>query len=288
MSSHSQFATDEPDFELQMQSLAEEAQQVLGERTGGKRQQPGFLEFFRPLVQHMETLSRAMTENTMAIARLEETAGAHAARLEEAVGTQSALPRMISSIHDTLDQKNKLNQRLFDALHSELKDYKDAFLLEVFHRPIACDLITLFDDLSELHRQTKALAEEQQKHLHAAECCGGEACAQSLDHVHSLGTRLDHAVHSVLEVLARMEVRKVAPCVGRLDKHKQRVVSVERAQTSEEDMQVTASLKPGFLWRERMLRPEEVIMKKWRSPDAPAPQHTGHGPAHGSFSASQK
>jgi len=33
---------------------------------------------------------------------------------------------------------------------------------------------------------------------------------------------------------------------------------------------VAASLKPGFLWRERTIRPEEVIVKKWR-PEAAAP-----------------
>ena len=280
--------TEEADFELQMQSLAEEAQQFLGsERPGGdKRQQPSFLEFLRPLVQHMETLSRAMTENTMAIARLEETAGAQTARLEETAGAQAGLPRMISSIHDTIDQKNKLNQKLFDALHGELKDYKDAFLLEIFHRPIAVDLITLFDDLSELHRQAKAFAGEQQAELAASKCASGGACAHALDHVHNLSTNLDHAVHSVLEVLERMEVHRVEPSIGRLDKQRQRVVSLERAASREEDMLVSASLKPGFLWRERMLRPEEVVVKKWRNPDAAADQAraAGGNPAPGSIS----
>lgn len=290
--SQSETSAPEADFELQMQSLAEEAQQFLGggERpVGDKRSQPSFLEFLRPLVLHMETLSRAMTENTMAIARLEETAGAQAARLEEAAGAHAGVPRMISSIHDTIDQKNKLNQKLFDALHGELKDYKDAFLLEVFHRPIAVDLITLFDDLSELHRQAKMFAAEQGTQAAASRCAGGGACAQAMEQVRNLGTNLDHAVHSVLEVLARMEVRRVPPCVGKLDKQKQRVVSLQLARTREEDMQVAASLKPGFLWRERLLRPEEVVVKKWRDPEsALAPDRSSGGLAALPAALSQK
>ena len=80
----------DPNFDLQMKSLADEAQQFLDDRSG-RRSQPSLLEFLRPLVQHMELLGRTMTENTMAINRLEETTGAQAARLQETVGAQAGL-----------------------------------------------------------------------------------------------------------------------------------------------------------------------------------------------------
>jgi molecular chaperone GrpE (heat shock protein) len=264
---HPETLLQEPDFEIQMKSLAEEAQQFLGDRPGaGRKSSPSFLEFLRPLVQHMESLSRAMTENTMAISRLEEAAGAQAARLEETAGTQAGLPRMISSIHDSIEQKNRLSQRLFDALHDELRSYKDSFLLDVFHRPIARDLITLFDDLSELHRQTTTLISEQE---HVTTPGNGHG-AHGLDRLKTIATNMDHIVHFVLEILARMEIQRVEPCTGKLDKQRQRVVSLERAVTPEEDLQISASLKPGFIWRERMLRPEEVVVKKWKETTAPA------------------
>jgi molecular chaperone GrpE (heat shock protein) len=265
----------EPDFEIQMKSLAEEAQQFLGDRPGmGRKSQPSLLEFLRPLVQHMETLSRAMTENTMAVSRLEEAAGAQAARLEETAGAQTGLPRMISSIHDSIEQKNRLSQKLFDALHDELRTYKDSFLLDLLHRPIARDLITLFDDLSELNRQTATFISEQERENAAG---NGHGCP-GLDRMKTLATNMDHIVHFVLEILARMEVHRVEPCTGKLDKQRQRVVSLELAATPEEDFQISASLKPGFMWRERMLRPEEVVVKKWKETAAPA----------GSLAVSQK
>lgn len=260
---------EEPDFELQMKSLAHEAEQFLDDRAGGKKQQLSLLEFFRPLIQHMELMSRAMTENTLAITRLEEAAGTQTARLEENTGAHAGLPRLLSSMHENFDQKNKLNQRLFDALHEELRGYKDGFLLEVFHRPIARDLVTLYDDLSELHRQMRAsIAEQEQQESLVENAEPSPALARS----RNVATGMDHIIHALLEILARIDVQRAEPSTGRLDKQKQRVVALETAQNPEEDLHVVSSVKPGFIWRERLLRPEEVIVKKWKEqrPAAPA------------------
>ena len=82
--------------------------------------------------------------------------------------------------------------------------------------------------------------------------------------VANLATNLDHVTDSLLEVLARMDVHRADPSGGKLDKHTQRVLNVEPARSPEEDLTVIASVKPRFIWRERTLRPEEVVVKKWR------------------------
>ena len=267
-------AADDPEFEVQMKSLAEEAEQFLcgsdparGER--GKPSQPSLVEFLRPLVQHMETLGRVMTENTMAVARLEEAASAQAARLEEAAGAQTSVPRLFSSLHESIDQKNKLNDKLFSALHEELRGYKEELLLEIFHRPIARDLIMFYDDLSELLRHGKTLVCGPHRHDEkSGDFFGGEKKAERTcsERVHNFVTGLDHTIHALLEVLARMQVQRLSPSSGRLDKQKHRVIAVEAASASEEDLQIVASVKPGFVWRGRLLRPEEVIIKRWKGP----------------------
>ena len=66
-----------------------------------------------------------------------------------------------------------------------------------------------------------------------------------------------------------MDVRRLDPSTGKLDKLNHRVLHTESAQYPGEDLTVSASVKPGFLWRERTVRPEEVIIKKWR-PENPA------------------
>jgi hypothetical protein len=241
----------EPDFDLQMRSLAEEAQNLLdGDKATGKRSDAGAIEIIRPLIQHVESLGRAITENTMAIMRIEETVLAQS--------NIATLPRLLTTLHDDLENRNGVNQKLFDAMHEELKGYKDGFLLEVLHRPIIRDLILLYDDLSGLHRRTAAFigtfqAGTESPDLHSAQ-----------SQLRLLTTNLDHILASVLEVLARMDVRRLDPSSGKLDKLNQKVLNVEPADSPADDLTVSASLKPGFLWRERTVRPEEVTVKKWR------------------------
>lgn len=232
---------ENPDFEVRMKSLTTEAQQLRGDRADPKSPQH-FLEMLRPIVIGIESLGRAMTENTIALERL-----------ESAAALQRALPSLMGAIQENLMQKNCVNQELFDALHGELRSYKDGFLLEVFHRPIVVDLITLFDDLSALHRQTAACVEDPQS--------GPAATAVQL---RNFNTNLDHILHSLLEILARMEVQRLEASTGKLDKQKQRAVSVELADCKEDDQLISVSVKPGFRWRERLMRPEEVVIKKWK------------------------
>ena len=85
-----------------------------------------------------------------------------------------------------------------------------------------------------------------------------------------LATNLDHIVDALLEVLARMDVRRLEPSGGgKLDKLNQRVLNTQPAEHPGEDLTVASSLKPGFLWRERTIRAEEVTVKKWKPENAP-------------------
>jgi hypothetical protein len=245
----------EPDFDLQMRSLAEEAQHVLEAVPGGRRPEPALIDFLRPLAQHIESLGRTVKDNTMAIMRIEETvlAQSHIA----------TLPRLITALHDDLENRNGVNQKLFDALHDELRGYKDGFLLEILHRPLIRDLILLYDDLSELHRRTAASLDT----LDISDPALQSARAQ----LQTLATNLDHIVDSLLEILARMDVQRLEPSHGKLDKVNQRVLNTIPALSPSEDLTVASSLKPGFLWRERTVRPEEVIVKKWKPENGAVP-----------------
>jgi len=138
----------EPDFDLQMRSLAEEAQQHADVEKPAEKLEPAVPEALRPLVAHLELLGRAVRENTMAIMRIDESIAAQS--------NIAGLPRLITTLHEDLENKNGVSQKLFDALHDELRGYKDGFLLEVLHRPLIRDLILLYDDLSEIHRRTAA------------------------------------------------------------------------------------------------------------------------------------
>jgi molecular chaperone GrpE (heat shock protein) len=232
----------EPDFDLQMKSLAAEAEQQREETRTEPHAQTDLAEALKPLVAGMDSLRRAIGENRAALERLREK-----------VSTQDALPELIGNVQETIAEKNCLNQSLFDSLHEELRTYKDGFLLEILHRPVACDLITLFDDLSLLHNRT-------QEFLTGSD---GEDAPAFLQ-VKTFNTNLDHVLHSLIEVLARIGVQRLAASAGKLDKQMQRVVLVQSADAQEEDLQIVSSVKPGFMWRERLLRPEEVVIKRWK------------------------
>ena len=51
---------------------------------------------------------------------------------------------------------------------------------------------------------------------------------------------------------------------GKLDMVTQRALAVELADDPEEDGNIVRTLKRGFMWKGRVFRPEEVVMKKWK------------------------
>jgi molecular chaperone GrpE (heat shock protein) len=235
------------DFAENMKALADEAQKHM-EDGSYRKTPPTFLQMLRPLVLGLEALSRATTENTMTLTRLESASHNH-----------EALPRMISDIQEKVDGRNNVNQQLFDALHEELKGYKDAFILEALQKPLVRDLIALYDDITEIHRQMVVF-----KGALDAMPQGSLPGHSVSSHLNTVGTNLDHTVHFLVEIMARMELTPLEPHTGKLDKTLQRAVDVEPADSEAEDGDIVSSMKQGFLWRGRIIRPEEVVVKKWK------------------------
>lgn len=258
------------DFDSQLRGLFQEAEQQIENREAAARQSDDEKEqeitrrveermakayvsvpqMLRPMVQGLEAVTRAAGENTSVLHKLEK---AH----EESLAAKVDLPGLISGLHEVLDQKNGLNQRMFDALHEELKGYKDGFLLESVHKPIIRDLISLYDDLSAIHRQMQESVAE------AARLSEGPAL-KLFEQLKTMDTNIEHNCEFIVEVLARLEVVMLPFGTGKLDKHSQRAVAVEIAEDPDDDGLVIRSVKPGFSWKGRVLRPEEVIIKKWK------------------------
>jgi molecular chaperone GrpE (heat shock protein) len=199
----------------------------------------------RPMVLGLEAISRATGENAQVLQRIDrlhlETTGAH-----------QSLPALISALEALLEQKNSVSQRMFDALHEELKDYKDGFLLESILKPVIRDLISLYDELTTIHRQMEQC-------LRDAAAGSGEA---TLDRFGRMEMNLSHHCEFVIEILARLEVSMMPVGVGPLDKQAQRAVAIEMVDDPALHMTVARSVRRGFLWKERVLRAEEVVMNR--------------------------
>lgn len=222
-----------------------------GENAGSRASQLSLLQLLKPLVLGLEAVSRATGENTGVLKKLETAA-------DEATKAHKELPGVVSDLRIMLDTKNGISQSMFAALHEELQGYKDGFLLDSVHRPIIRDLISLYDDVSEIQRQVGVAI---------AAAVNASLCADGLELVGRLRTieiNIEHNLGFIIEVLNRLEVSLMPPHTGKLDKQTQRAVSVELAEDPDEDGMVVRAVKRGFLWKDRLFRAEEVIIRKWK------------------------
>lgn len=159
----------------------------------------------------------------------------------------SAQLRKIDEHLLALRNTESVNHRLFNTLHQELKTYRDNFLRDSLQKPFIRDLIVLFDDLSSLAGQMQNVS--------ASNDLKPGKLGQWSDN-------LDNALHSLIEIMNRMEVSEIEP-KDKVDRTLHKVVSYEPADYAEEDGQIMMRLRRGFTWREQVLRPEEVVAKRF-------------------------
>lgn len=209
------------------------------------------IQLIKPLVLGLESVSRATGDNTALLKKIDTAA-------TEASEAKKELPSVVAELRAIIDARGLVSQNMFAALHEELKGYKDGFLLDSVHRPIIRDLISLYDDVSEIQRQiASAIAAAMEAKL----CSGGMELAEKL---RTIEMNIEHNLGFITEVLNRLEVTLMLPHEGKLDKQTQRAVAVELAEDPDEDTNVVRSVKRGFLWKDRLFRAEEVVIKKWK------------------------
>ncbi|MCE9609889.1 MAG: nucleotide exchange factor GrpE [Chthoniobacter sp.] len=260
------------DFDSQLRGLFQEAEKqiedhhaatrpVLERTARGEEVSRGgasLPQMLRPILLGIQAAARTAGENTLMLQKIGD-------RLDLRTETASAVAAdsgaggadLVTNLRTLLEQKNGVNQKMFAALHEELKGYKDGFLLETVHKPIIRDLISLHDDVSKIHRQM------QQTVLEVAEVSGG-MFSEFFERLKTVATNIEHNCGFLIEVLARLEVNVLPEGRGKLDMVTQRAMKVEAAESPEEDGEVARSLKPGFMWKGRVFRPEEVVIKKWK------------------------
>jgi molecular chaperone GrpE (heat shock protein) len=228
--------TDE--FAATMQQLSAEAEKTLPE-SGRNGSMNG--EQFAKILQELRTLNGRMNGFEKAVlGRLEKLESAEKSDFAEQLRTMDG---HLVALRNT----DTVNQRLFDSLHDELIKYRDNFLHESLQKPFIRDLVILFDDLSGLLSQLQTAVE------------ANEGKRGALGHWRD---NLENAIHSLTEILHRMEVSEIEPRET-VDRALHRVISFEPADFAEEDGQIIMRVRRGFLWRDQVLRPEEVVAKRF-------------------------
>jgi molecular chaperone GrpE (heat shock protein) len=133
-------------------------------------------------------------------------------------------------------QNDTVQQKAFDQLYEELRQYKEDFLFQT-EKPFLLDLLLFYDSLNwfqqSLQRQEMS----------------PDVVADSFQYL----------LDEFLELLYR---RDVVPCESapRFDRRLHKAVRVIPSSNPVEDWKVQAILKRGFVRGERLLRAEEVAV----------------------------
>ncbi|MEO7933726.1 MAG: nucleotide exchange factor GrpE [Chthoniobacterales bacterium] len=209
-------------------------------------------ETIHKLVKSVGSISLATQENQRQYAAI-------ATSLEKQSG---ALPKL-EALQKHLDHSHKVetaNQRLFDVMHSELKGYKDNFLFDALQKPVIRDLLALFDDLCGQGRRIGRFLKENAMEPDSAVNWSTE--------LQSSQDNINNTVFFIIEVLNRLDVIMMEGDNTVLDLKLHKVVGVEPTSDLAEKNQVVRVVRPGFIWKDRVLRPTEVIIKKYTAPEA--------------------
>ena len=257
------FDIEAPPADAPAEDFADAMQQLATEAEEGGRHAPGTPVSKAARVEFLLAIGQMIRPLAVGVEDLGERMGKMAAVQATAIAPD------LAPIHATLEgvrghlgrmgNVESANQKLFDALHTELKGYKDGFLFDALQKPFVRDLIALHDDLSGLSAQIEA---RQAK----APADTGEA-----EFLTILAQNFDNARCGLLETFERLDVERHDTATGEpVDKRVHRVIAFEAAPEAGGDGQVARSLRPGFFWRGRCVRPEEVVAWRGHGSD-PAP-----------------
>jgi len=234
-------AQQQQDFAVAMQQLSAEAEKILP--VGQNNSLPEVRDPEEPSPQPNVFMERLQGLESSVLNRMEQMAAQMETSRAAAFAEQfRKIDEQLASIRST----ESVNQQLFDSLHAELLKYRDNFLHESLQKPFIHDLVYLYDHLNGLCDQLSSVAQEKGKR---------SSVSQWRDN-------LENAIHSLVEILHRFDVKEIEPR-ERIDRALHRVINFEPADFPEEDGTIVMRVKRGFMWRGKLIRPEEVIAKRF-------------------------
>ena len=178
--------------------------------------------------------------------------------------------------------RNQNQQQMFDAIYSEMKDYKENVLLEAFHKQVIHNLIQFYDNFvlveSHLNRISapfeafEAWSDSVSKGLFNK--IRPEALADELsdfrtklrEELLQFRGNLENLRFELEEVLYRMDVTPYEEHPKKLDRKLHRTLDTKPTDNPDKDEEVETIHKIGFYWREKVFRPEEVTIFRYTQP----------------------
>ena len=230
------------EFASAMQQLSAEAAKALAPNRaddGDDESVPAaeLRQEFSALNERMAGMEKLMADG------LEKLAAATSADANPVPAQLKKIDEHLAALRNT----ESVNHRLFNSLHQELKSYRDNFLRDTLQKPFIRDLIVLYDALTSLSSQMLSAS-------------SAPDARQSV--VSQWSANLENSIHCLVEVMHRMEVSEIETR-DFVDRTLHKVVSCEPADFAEDDGRIVMRIRRGFVWRDQVLRPEEVVAKRF-------------------------
>lgn len=153
--------------------------------------------------------------------------------------------------------RNENQNKMFDAIYREMKEYKENSLLEALHKPIIHNLIGFYDNFTLVESQLNDIL-------------NGTAGIRS-DDLSQFQKNLENIRFELEEVLYRLDVTPYEERLETLDRKLHKTLDTKPADTPEQNGKVAEVHKIGFHWGEKVFRPEEVTIFRY----TPSPTEKG-------------
>ena len=140
---------------------------------------------------------------------------------------------------------DQAREKAFDALYAELKQYKDDFLFQA-EKPLLLDLLLFYDSLNWFQ---ESLVKQE---------LSPDVIADSFQYM----------IDEFIEILYR---RDVVPFEAgeTFDRKLHKAVRVDDTDDAAQDWRITQVLKRGFTRNEKILRPEDVVITRYKKARKP-------------------
>lgn len=160
------------------------------------------------------------------------------------------IERLVEQVTYVNERESSL-ERVFDALHSELADYKNDFLYEHL-KPVVRPLLFLFDSL-----------EQFESEVSMAEATMMATAQGGILSPHSVRENIHYFRDQLIEALRVCEVTIMDTPTGAFNPKFHKAIDVMPVP-SEQDGTVVRAVRSGWFLNGQLLRPAEVVVGKFR------------------------
>jgi len=173
---------------------------------------------------------------------------------EDVAGQLAAMQEVLSGLSEQVAQVNEREtslERVFDALHSELADYKNDFLYEHL-KPVVRPLLFLFDSLEQFDGEV-AMAQESMTGPSQGEILSPPEVRKNIRYFRD----------QLIEALQTCEVTIMDAPSGTFNAKLQKAVDVMPVP-EDQDNQIVRVVRSGWFLNGQLLRPADVVVGKFR------------------------